>query len=657
MKNKDIQKIYIALQVILLFILPTILFFIGIFCLKTQQSKIALMAIYTLFLIGLAIYLTIILQRHFKNSILAKKSLEFYLQSEFNQFGTGILIFLNSGKIIWASESLKIKFHNNLINKNIKDIFNIKQWTSDNQEFMYEIDGCNYEVHISFEKNLVILRDVTAQQNLLDDYKKQRIVFGELDIDNINLYQTFLSQEEIFKIYASVVNLLDEISKKYNVIYRQYENGRFFLITNKETLEELERDSFNVITSVKNKIIVKDVLISISGGFGYGIFKYDTLVKLAKDALMQSQMRGGDQITVLTKNEKARHYGSSSEIDVNLSRTNVNYIAQNLLEKIKSKDIENVIAYGHKNADLDALGSTYAILQLALAYKKNAYIQNKTFDSTTQRVIDKMSKETQEYFISPKEAEGINNEKTLVVICDTSDDTRIENANVFKNIKKENIMIIDHHRINKNTDEIAYRENVYIDSSASSASEILTEIITLLHEEDKINNDTAQYLLDGIYLDTNTFKKQTSAKTFAAASILQKWGAQNDKSVDTLKFDEKVFKIVQELLANLQEIKKGYFLAYKDIEASTDIISIASDEILRVNGRKAAFVVAKLPGTKTYKMSARGINTNVQIIAEAVNGGGHFGAAAAETTENLNLFVDNIIQAIVSVKDNESNIN
>jgi|GEM_PF-6538860 hypothetical protein len=100
MKNKDIQKIYIALQVILLFILPTILFFIGIFCLKTQQSKIALMAIYTLFLIGLAIYLTIILQRYFKNSILAKKSLEFYLQSEFNQFGTGILIFLNSGKII-----------------------------------------------------------------------------------------------------------------------------------------------------------------------------------------------------------------------------------------------------------------------------------------------------------------------------------------------------------------------------------------------------------------------------------------------------------------------------------------------------------------------------------------------------------------------------
>ena len=259
MKNKDIQKIYIALQVILLFILPTILFFIGIFCLKTQQSKIALMAIYTLFLIGLAIYLTIILQRYFKNSILAKKSLEFYLQSEFNQFGTGILIFLNSGKIIWASESLKIKFHNNLINKNIKDIFNIKQWTSDNQEFMYEIDECNYEVHISFEKNLVILRDVTAQQNLLDDYKKQRIVFGELDIDNINLYQTFLSQEEIFKIISSDlksvdVNILKKLTDNLKEIKKQKENDYNSVVTSylKEKIEETITKNESIIAKKSN---------------------------------------------------------------------------------------------------------------------------------------------------------------------------------------------------------------------------------------------------------------------------------------------------------------------------------------------------------------------------------------------------------------------
>nr|WP_237076632.1 DHHA1 domain-containing protein [Mycoplasma phocoeninasale] len=117
-----------------------------------------------------------------------------------------------------------------------------------------------------------------------------------------------------------------------------------------------------------------------------------------------------------------------------------------------------------------------------------------------------------------------------------------------------------------------------------------------------------------------------------------------------------MFNVVQELLENLQEVKSGYYLAYKNIEASTDMISIATDEILRVNGRKAAFVVAKLPGVKKYKMSARGNGVNVQLIAELVGGGGHFGTAAAESSESMELFIDNIKQAIVSVKD-ESNIN
>ncbi|SGA02141.1 putative bifunctional signaling protein/50S ribosomal protein L9 [Mycoplasmopsis arginini] len=134
------------------------------------------------------------------------------------------------------------------------------------------------------------------------------------------------------------------------------------------------------------------------------------------------------------------------------------------------------------------------------------------------------------------------------------------------------------------------------------------------------------------------------------------WGAKISVSVNTLKLDEEVFEQVFELLENLKEVKPGYFLAYKNISVSPNIISIAADEILRVNGRKAAFVVGKLAGTKKCKMSARGIDTNVQLIAEAVNGGGHFGTAAAESDENIELFVDNLIQAIVSVK-NESNNN
>ncbi|CRH45486.1 putative bifunctional signaling protein/50S ribosomal protein L9 [Mycoplasmopsis arginini] len=173
----------------------------------------------------------------------------------------------------------------------------------------------------------------------------------------MNLYQVSLAQEDLYAIYSNFGSLFDEISKKYNIVYRQYENGRFFVLTNQETLEQFEKTNFDAFNQLKNKNIHKGITLTLSGGFSYGIFKFETLDKLAKEALLQSKTRGGDQITVLTKNEKPRYYGTSSEININMSRTNLSYIANILINKLKSRNINKVIIYGHKNADLDALGS------------------------------------------------------------------------------------------------------------------------------------------------------------------------------------------------------------------------------------------------------------------------------------------------------------
>ncbi|QJG66481.1 hypothetical protein HGG64_02065 [Mycoplasma phocoeninasale] len=655
MNDKNRKKIHLILQIIFLFLLPSILFYVVIFKLSDIGQIIAAI-LYTVYIIGLGSYLAVTMTRYLKNIAVSQSSLNYYIQREISQYGVGAIVFMNTGKIIWISDMIKNNFGKKIISKNIKEIFKVDEWRADNLDFSFSYNDIQYEVHVSLEHNIVILKDITMQTNLLNDYRLQRIVFGELNIDNINLYQNSLSQEQLFKLYSSVVNLLDDLSKKYNLIYRQYENGRFFIITNQETLEKFEQLNFEFFNELKQRENLKDdITVTVSAGFSYGIYKYDLLDQMAKEALLQSQTRGGDQVTILTKDEKPRHYGSSSEIDVNLSRTNVKFMAKNLLLKLKSKMIQKVIIYGHKNADLDAFGSCYAIYTLAKTFNKKAYIQNQTFDDTTTRIFERLDKEEQNDFISPKDATALNDDKTLVVLCDTSDETRIENINAFNGVKRENILVIDHHRIGKNQN-FAIHENFYVDSSASSASEIVTEMIAISNNHDKINTKVAQHLLDGIYLDTNTFQKQTTAKTFIAASLLQEWGAKIIHSVNTLKMNEKMFNVVQELLENLQEVKSGYYLAYKNIEASTDMISIATDEILRVNGRKAAFVVAKLPGVKKYKMSARGNGVNVQLIAELVGGGGHFGTAAAESSESMELFIDNIKQAIVSVKD-ESNIN
>ncbi|WVN21438.1 DHH family phosphoesterase [Metamycoplasma gateae] len=650
MKNKEDKKklIILIIQIICLLIIPMIIFFIGIIKFP-EKWRTPLIAIYSLFLVALGISTFFIVRKFLKESQIANRTLNQYLQNEINDQGLGTMIFLNNGKIIWATNFILNKFGKSIIGKNIKDVFLIEEWENNNHNFVFKKDDYEYEVFVNFEKNIVIVKDITIQSNLLSDYKKQRVVFGEIHIDNMNLYQVSLSQEELYKIYSNFGAMLEEISRKNNIIYRQYENGRFFLLTNQESLDNLEKTKFQAFEMLKNKNVYNGVNLTISAGFSYGIFKYDILDKLAKEALLQSKTRGGDQITVLTKYEKPRYYGSSSEIDINMSRTNVTYIAKNLMNKLKSKNINKVIVYGHKDADLDALGSSWGIYKLAKSMGKEAYIQNKTFDDTTQRIYDKLEPLDKQVFISPKEATNLNDKKTLVVICDTSDETRIENIQAFKDIDKENIIVIDHHRIGLNP-KFAMRENLYIDSSASSASEIVTEIIAITNSDERIDVKTAQHLLNGIYLDTKNFQKQTSSKTFSAAALLEKWGAKISVSVNNLKFDEKIFEQVAELLENLEEIKDGFFLAYKNIPVAPDVISIAADEILRVNGRKAAFVVAKLPGLKRCKMSARGIETNVQLIAENVGGGGHFGTAAAESDEDIELFVNNLKQAIVSVK-------
>ncbi|MCK5867258.1 MAG: DHH family phosphoesterase, partial [Mycoplasmataceae bacterium] len=277
--------------------------------------------------------------------------------------------------------------------------------------------------------------------------------------------------------------------------------------------------------------------------------------------------------------------------------------------------------------------------------------QNVTFDSTTEEALkNHIPKEDRSSFISKSKANRIAKKKdTMVVIVDTAEAHRIENDKAIDLVKEENIFIFDHHRVSELPKGVAIT-NTYIDTSASSASEIISEVLQFMSKRMKPSKAVAQMLLNGIYLDTGQFSKSTSSRTFAAASWLENFGAKSDISSTILKLPAKYSKLVTTIVASVKEIKEGYFLSSYEGEVSPDIISLAADEILRVQGRKAAFVIAKLPGKKMFKLSARGVGTNVQVIAENVGGGGHFASSAATSTEPLPVFVDNIIHSIVSAK-------
>lgn len=592
-----------------------------------------------------------------------QKGINHYIDEEISQSGLGMVSFSSMGKIIWISSFVKERFGKKILGKNVADYFDFKKNARD-KNFVYAyIDATNggdYEIRINLDQNMLTIKDDSFKNHIIKQYDLESIVVGEIEIDNFHLLQLTLAEDEIFNIQTCVINLLENLTKKFNLSYRQYVNGKFWIITNQSTLLEFQNKDFiffNYIHKYSDKEIPEGK-ISVSGSFATGTTNILDLTEMAKRGLLHSQSRGGDQISVVAHNKKIVNYGSKVEIQPNSSRTLINNISKKIMKKIVNPEFKRVIIYGHKMADLDSLGAAYALAKFFQSYGKIVQIQNNTFDNTTKNYIENnFSSEDRALFIKPAAASKVTNRKSLIFIVDTSELNRIENPEAFERANPENIFILDHHRTSVHPD-FCPRFNQYIDTSASSASEVVTEFLNFSSSNPKlrISAKVAQSLLNGIYMDTNWFQKSTSTKTFAAAALLNEWGALPQNSVDTLKMSEEISAQVKELLSTLQEVKQGYFLAYSQNELPSDVVSIAADEVLRIKGRKAAFVVAKT-SKKAYKMSARGINTNVQVIAESLGGGGHFSASAVVSeNETLEQFVSNIKQAIVSVK-NESNNN
>ncbi|MGZ9431420.1 GGDEF domain-containing protein [Mycoplasma sp. CB776] len=639
-------------------------------------SKFLLFGFFVFWLIVATISLCWLLWVFLHKSSKIQSSLYEYINDVVEENNLGLVLHTTNGKIIWVSSFIEKRFSKKWIGKNIDDV--LKNKVKANEENLvgdgstFSEDGYAYTIKKYRDKNAISIRDITLYHNLSESYKKDKVVIGEIEIDNFQLLLSTLGEEDFFKVKTSVINLLDELSKNYNFSYRQYIEGKFWVVTSYETFAKLKAKNFSMfnemVVNLNNSSYEAKQEVTLSVGFVHGTNEISKLNQIAKDAIIYSKTRGGNQITTIKYGSRPVVYGSNSEISSNSSRSELNFVSKKMLAVLENPEVENIILYGHKYADLDAVGSAFGLGQFLINYaktkfnlEKKMYIQNVTFDSTTTHFLETNSQYIdKKIFIKPSTASKYTNKNTMIIIVDTAEATRIENPNAFNTADPKKIFIFDHHRVVSGKPEFLSKGNDYIETTASSSSEIVTEVIALNSDGENriISPFSAQMLLNGIYMDTNQFKKSTTMKTFNAASILTRWGAQSAKSIETLKISEEIFNIINKITRNVEEVKPGFLLAYTAEEIDLDVVSMAADFMLNIQGRKATFVVAKVVGKDRFKMSARGINnTNVQIIAETVGGGGHFSAAAAEsTTETLEEFVDNIRQAIVSVK-NESNNN
>lgn len=592
-----------------------------------------------------------------KQRITVRKSYQYYTETLVSKSGLGLIIFDKNENIIWVSDFLYDRGFGNLIGKQLSSFApNMKSLISKAKtRVRVSKDGAIYELEMFYEKKVVLIRDITTIANAEEFYVKERLVIAELDIDNYSQLQATSSSEDLFKMTQIVVKHLDRISMNNQFMYKQYTASKFFIITNQENLNEVRKEKFSFIDRIRKDAAKNKLRLTVSIGVGSNTTVISELQTFAREALTTSQTRGGDQATIVSKTNHPEYFGGKVEATPLRSSVKIKNLALDLSDAMQRKGVSSVIIHGHKNADLDAIGAALGIYSIAKTFKLNAYIANVTYDDSTKKAINDLltKKEIEDIFIRPSKAKLLTDKNSITVIVDVNNPYLIEAIDAVNNSKRENVFIFDHHRQNQIT--FPYDPNkTYIDTATSSASEIVTHLIDYIKVKVQISYSTAQMLLNGIYLDTNNFSKTTSSSTFNAASLLESWGAIPIQAYNSLKVSEDNSKLIRKIIANEEEVVPGYFLATYDGEAGDVVVSKAADDLLRVAGRRASFVVAKVPGTNFYKMSARSLDINVQRIAERLGGGGHFNAAAVKTNEKLVIFKDNIIQTIVSVS-HESN--
>ncbi len=581
-----------------------------------------------------------------------EKSFDYYVDSMVATTGVGLIAFNEEGDVIWTSKFVAERISKQLIGKSLLSISETfkKGFSKGKVNFQFELNKIKYEANVDYKNKAISIKDITNESMVLEHYTDEKLVVGELEIDNFQQFQLILPPEELFRIQSEVIKMLDDISENLNFSYRQYVNGKFIIITNQNSLMKMKDDRFNFLDHLRRVNVVDGIQLSASIGFGSDSISHKKLISFAKEGLMQAQSRGGDQVSIISQTAKAEFYGSKSEIAKTTSRIKINQIASLFENSLTNSEIKNVVIFGHVYADLDAVGSALGVAGIAKGYGKNIYIQNVIIDGTTTEAMKALTDEEKAYFVkSSKVKKLVGSKHTLCVIVDTAEEGRTEFPEFIDKVREENLFVFDHHRVSSLHEKIL-KTNSYIDTTASSASEIVIEVIQFMKKNVKLSKTSAQMMLNGIYLDTQQFQKSTSARTFEAAAYLEKVGASGKVSIEVLKNSETETKLIAEILSQVVEVKPGFFISSYQGEVPGDVVSKAADEMLKTAGRKAAFIIAKIPDKKAFKLSARGLDTNVQLIAEAVGGGGHFGAAAAVSAEPLNIFTENVKHAIVTTE-------
>jgi c-di-AMP phosphodiesterase-like protein len=549
---------------------------------------------------------------------------------------------LNDSSVVWGNDAFFRMFgiQDSRLNARLIDLipeFSGK-WLMEGKTLypsLAEVQGRKYQLHgnlIRAEKDeesdaimgITYWLDVTDYDNTRVLYEKTRPVPGIIVIDNLDEMARNYPERIRNELRDSVEDRLHHWCEEYHGILRRYDRDRFLVVFEKQDLEKMRDNKFQVLEEIHGVENPAGVEASISIGLGEDAATLEEGLQYAVVGTELALSRGGDQAVIKNRISFEFFGGRGSEIE---RRTKVKsrVMANTLAELIR--DSSKVFVMGHKYADLDALGADVGICCLARKLGAKAYIVLDQNSNASKPLLDVLKQEPdyKDSFLNPHDAMIMADARTLLVVVDTNRPEQVEDASLLASCNR--VAVIDHHRVGA-----TYIQNAalgFVEPYASSACELITEILQELMEVNDVRKFEAESLLSGIVLDTKSFSIRTGERTYDAAAWLRRCGADPAAVKKLFQIDMDTTVARYKLMQNAK-LYRGVAVVIPEEVQERIVLAQAADELLNISGVEAS-VVASPDGHNGIYVSARSIGElNVQILMEKLGGGGNRSAAAAK---------------------------
>lgn len=472
------------------------------------------------------------------------------------------------------------------------------------------------------------LFDETALKIALKEVDDQSLAVSLIYLDNYE--EALESVEEVRR--SLLIALIDRKVNKYiaslDGICKKLEKDKYFVIMRKEAAMQLQESRFDLLEDVKTVNIGNEMAVTISIGMGLDGLSYTQNYEFARNAIDIALGRGGDQ-AVVKMPENVTYYGGKSQQVEKSTRVKARVKAHALKEIISVKD--EIYVMGHRMGDVDSFGASVGIYRIAEALDKKAHIVLNDVTASMQPMVE-LFKNSDEYaedmIISNAQAIDMIGSNAVLVVVDVNKPSITECPELLKRCKS--IVVLDHHR--QGSEVIENATLSYIEAYASSACEMVSEILQYISDNLKLRSEEADCMYSGIMIDTNNFMTKTGVRTFEAAAFLRRNGADVTRVRKLFRDDAAEYKAKADAVSQAEIYRQAYAISVctgEDVASPTVVGAQAANELLNIKGIKASFILTPYNGI--IYISARSIDeVNVQVVMERMGGGGHLNIAGAQ---------------------------